>query len=262
MVEKRRVIYIGYGKQDISTVLYSTVDVWAPGTPALAAHQMNAQTMRIALKPRCAGGCFKTKDDFDSNGEHGSHYTQNHINFLFAVCAVCTGLTVWTVTALYPCDCVAESAFPRFFRWLWRADTPHEHSDFLACRCRKGAVESYRKLASFASTMSRDPYRVLGVPYDARQEDIRSAYLRLAKRHHPDLNKTCGNADQFKAINFAWEVCVGRWGGWWGGWLKFWSLRGNIVDVREPETLPINIDCLYRAHQLSEPCTREVWTLQ
>ena len=33
-----------------------------------------------------------------------------------------------------------------------------------------------------------DPYKILGVAKDASQDDIRKAYRKLAKKHHPDLN--------------------------------------------------------------------------
>ena len=55
--------------------------------------------------------------------------------------------------------------------------------------------------------MQPDPYETLGVPRDATPEQIRSAYLTLAKKHHPDLNP--GNAaaeDRFKAVNAAHEL--------------------------------------------------------
>ena len=52
-----------------------------------------------------------------------------------------------------------------------------------------------------------DPYTVLGVPRDASQDDIRKAYRRLAKKHHPDLNP--GNEDaekRFKDISAAYGI--------------------------------------------------------
>ena len=33
-----------------------------------------------------------------------------------------------------------------------------------------------------------DPYKVLGVSMDSRQDEIKLAYRKLAKKLHPDLN--------------------------------------------------------------------------
>jgi curved DNA-binding protein len=56
------------------------------------------------------------------------------------------------------------------------------------------------------STRSRDPYDVLGVGRDASQEDIRRAYRRLARSHHPDVSKEPDAETRFKDISEAYDV--------------------------------------------------------
>lgn len=49
-----------------------------------------------------------------------------------------------------------------------------------------------------------DPYATLGVPRGASAEEIRAAYRKLAKQHHPDLNPDRKDAEaRFKAISTA-----------------------------------------------------------
>lgn len=53
----------------------------------------------------------------------------------------------------------------------------------------------------------RDYYETLGVPKTATQEEIRSAFRRLARMHHPDVAKDKKAAEEkFKEINEAYEV--------------------------------------------------------
>ena len=48
-------------------------------------------------------------------------------------------------------------------------------------------------------------YDILGVGKDASAEDIKSAYRKLAKKYHPDINKEAGASEKFKEINEAYE---------------------------------------------------------
>ena len=55
--------------------------------------------------------------------------------------------------------------------------------------------------------MARDYYQVMGVPRNASDKDIRKAYRRLARQHHPDVNPGDKAAEaRFKEINAAYEV--------------------------------------------------------
>jgi len=52
----------------------------------------------------------------------------------------------------------------------------------------------------------KDYYRILGVDRKADDKTIKSAYRRLARKHHPDVAKGKDAADRFKEISEAYEV--------------------------------------------------------
>ena len=53
----------------------------------------------------------------------------------------------------------------------------------------------------------KDYYEILGVKRDASEREIKQAYRRLARKHHPDVNPGDKSAEaRFKQINEAYEV--------------------------------------------------------
>jgi curved DNA-binding protein len=97
-----------------------------------------------------------------------------------------------------------------------------------------------------AKVKFRDYYEVLGVKRDASQDEIRKAFRKLARTHHPDVAKDKATAeDKFKEINEAYEVLgdaekrkkydqlgehwrhAGDFGGAGGGAGNFWPGAGD-----------------------------------
>jgi len=54
--------------------------------------------------------------------------------------------------------------------------------------------------------MARDFYEVLGVPRNADRSEIQRAYRKLARHHHPDVNKDPSAEARFKEISEAYDV--------------------------------------------------------
>ena len=52
----------------------------------------------------------------------------------------------------------------------------------------------------------KDYYEILGIKRGASDSEIKSAYRKLARKYHPDVNKTKEAEDKFKEINEAYEV--------------------------------------------------------
>ncbi len=55
--------------------------------------------------------------------------------------------------------------------------------------------------------MSKDYYAILGVPRSADEKEIKSAYRKLARKYHPDVNPNDKSAEaKFKEVSEAYEV--------------------------------------------------------
>ena len=55
--------------------------------------------------------------------------------------------------------------------------------------------------------MSKNLYDVLGVAKTASEAEIKSAYRKLARKYHPDLNKDDKSAaDKFKEVSNAYDI--------------------------------------------------------
>lgn len=54
----------------------------------------------------------------------------------------------------------------------------------------------------------KDYYRILGLPRSASMPDVKAAYLRLAKKFHPDVNPDSKDwaAGMFKEVSEAYEL--------------------------------------------------------
>ncbi len=54
--------------------------------------------------------------------------------------------------------------------------------------------------------MAKSLYETLGVSENATPEEIKKAYRKLARKYHPDINKSPDAQEKFKEINAAYEV--------------------------------------------------------
>ncbi len=90
---------------------------------------------------------------------------------------------------------------------------------------------------------AKDYHKVLGVSRNAKKEEIRRAYRRLALIYHPDRNKDADAGERFKEINEAYRVLTGlekapmhaeaESGAWSDSVIKIWD---SIISERNSNT--------------------------
>ena len=63
-------------------------------------------------------------------------------------------------------------------------------------------------LGLISSDQRRDFYKILEVPHDATDKQIKRSYMKLSKKFHPDKNKDPKAADYFTDINDAYQTLI------------------------------------------------------
>ena len=87
------------------------------------------------------------------------------------------------------------------------ADDDHKFSQFAHHIEKVARIAQRHKVGEPMPVQFRDYYETLGVPKTASDEEIRSAFRKLARKHHPDVAKDKKAAEEkFKEINEAYEV--------------------------------------------------------
>jgi len=79
-------------------------------------------------------------------------------------------------------------------------------SKFSSFSIFQNSKKSFFKKTLFLRNRNPSFYEVLGVDRESTNEQIKKAYIKLAKQYHPDVNKDPGADDSFKNITLAYEA--------------------------------------------------------
>ena len=69
-----------------------------------------------------------------------------------------------------------------------------------------GSRRSFARSFGGGGRSDKDFYEALGIDRNASQADIKKAYFNLAKKYHPDVNKTPEAKEKFAALSNAYET--------------------------------------------------------
>lgn len=87
-----------------------------------------------------------------------------------------------------------------------RHSSPHNNAPKQPSSSSLKAAPTNNTVRFFSSGNKRDFYEVLGVAKSADKGEIKKAYFKLAKQHHPDANQDDDTAsDKFKQVTEAYE---------------------------------------------------------
>ena len=108
----------------------------------------------------------------------------------------------------------------------------------------------------------KDYYEILGVDKSATEAQIKSAYRKMAKKYHPDVDKSPSAQEKFKDINEAYEVLSDKQkrsrydslGSNWQGGADFTPPPGFEFNFEDAFVKTDKID--YDHHEASEKCTK------
>ena len=76
-------------------------------------------------------------------------------------------------------------------------------------------------------------YYILGISSNATADEVKQAYFKLAKKYHPDRNKSTGATDKMAEINLAYETLCDL------DKRKEYDLKNNFAPMKveaQPET--------------------------